>query len=104
MFDIERVLCLHFARYDLPAVLEHLKQDALLRVLQEPLLKEHVYRFRDPFQLELLAVGIWNEEEYVGTIVVGPFISKAYHPQLLKETGQKERLPLIDATAVAAIL
>lgn len=95
LFDIERVLRLHYARYDLPAVLERLKQEALLRVLQQPLLKEYVYRFRDPFQLEVLAVGIWNEEEYEGTIAVGPFISKAYHPQLLKETGQKERLPLL---------
>lgn len=95
VFDVERALRLHYARYDLPAVLERLKQEALIRVLQQPLLKEHVYRFRDPFQLELVAVGIWNEEEYEGTIVVGPFISKAYHPQLLKETGQKEHLPLM---------
>lgn len=77
VFDVERVLRLHYARYDLPAVLERLKQEALIRVLQQPLLKEHVYRFRDPFQLELVAVGIWNEEEYEGTIAVGPFISKA---------------------------
>jgi AraC-like DNA-binding protein len=95
VFDVERALRLHYARYDLPAVLERLKQEALIRVLQQPLLKEHVYRFRDPFQLELVAVGIWNDEEYEGTIVVGPFISKAYHPQLLKETGQKEHLPLM---------
>jgi two-component system, response regulator YesN len=95
LFDNERVSLLHYARYDLPNVLERLKQEALVHVLQQPLVKDCVYVFRDPFQLEFVAVDIWNEAECRGTIVVGPCISKVYHPQLLNETGQKERLPLI---------
>ena len=94
-FDQARALQLHFARYDLPAVLERLRQDALARILQQPLARELVYRFRDPFQLEFLAEGLWQDVAYVGTIVVGPCISKAYHPQLFTETGQRERLPLL---------
>ncbi|HLJ35118.1 MAG TPA: AraC family transcriptional regulator [Ktedonobacteraceae bacterium] len=95
VFDNEKVLQVHYARYDLPIVLEHLKQEEFVRILQRPLERELVYRFRDPFQMEYLAVGIWHETQYHGTIVVGPSISKAYHPQLLIETGQHERLPLI---------
>jgi two-component system, response regulator YesN len=94
VFDAEKVLQLHVARYDLPHVLEHLRREALVQVLQQPLVREYVYRFRDPFQLELLAVGIWHEVEYRGTVVVGPAISKAFHPQLLSEISQHERLPL----------
>lgn len=94
-FDQAGALQLHYARHDLPAVLARLKQEALARILQQPLAKELVYRFRDPFQLEFLATGLWHEVEYRGTVVVGPCISRAYHPQLLAETGQRERLPLL---------
>ncbi len=94
LFDNEKGSQLHFARYDLPTVLERLKQEAIVLVLQQPLARDHVYIFRDPYQLLFLATGIWNEAEYRGTIVIGPCISKAYHPQLLHEVGQKERLPL----------
>lgn len=95
VFDTEKVLQLHVARYDLPSILEHLRQEALVQVLQQPLEKEHVYRFHDPFQLELLAVGIWHEMEYRGTVVVGPATSKPFHQQMLRERSQHERLPLI---------
>lgn len=95
MFDQERVSQLLYARYDLPAVLERLKQEQLTRMLEQPLLREQVYRFRDPFQLEFLAVGIWHEADYRGTIIVGPCISKVYHPQVLMEASQHERLPLL---------
>jgi two-component system, response regulator YesN len=94
VFDAEKVLQIHFARYDLPNVLEHLRQEALVQVLQQPFAKEHVSVFHDSLQLEFLAAGIWNEAEYRGTIVVGPAISKAFHPQLLSEMSQNERLPL----------
>src|SRR5579875_956990 len=94
VFDHERISQIHYARYDLPAVLEYLKQEELVRILQYPLEQGVVYRFRDPFQLEFLAVGIWHETAYQGTIVVGPAISKTFHPRLLNEASRQERLPL----------
>jgi two-component system response regulator YesN len=94
VFDAEKALQLHVARYDLPNVLEHLRQAALVQILQQPFRKEHVYVFHDSVQLEFLAAGICNEAEYRGTIVVGPAISKAFHPQLLREMSQNERVPL----------
>jgi len=75
-------------------MLERLKQKALTLILQQPFVKEHVYVFRDSIQLEFLAAGVWDGAEHRGTIVVGPCISKAYHPQLLREMSQNERLPL----------
>ena len=42
LFDAEQVLQVHFARYDLPNVLEHLRQEALAQLLQQPFVKEHV--------------------------------------------------------------
>ncbi|HJT58298.1 MAG TPA: AraC family transcriptional regulator [Ktedonobacteraceae bacterium] len=94
VFDAGRVLQVHVARYDLPAVLEHLRREALVQVLRQPMAKEHVSVFRDALQLEFLAAGIWNEADYHGTVVVGPAISKAFHPQLLREMSQNERVPL----------
>ena len=86
---------IHYASYDLPTVLERYKQATLIHILQEPLMKDCVYVFRDAIQLEFLAAGVWDGAEYRGTIVIGPGISKAYHPQLLREMSQKERLPLV---------
>ncbi|MGH2498194.1 MAG: helix-turn-helix transcriptional regulator [Ktedonobacteraceae bacterium] len=94
VFDTEGVSQLHYALYDLPTVLERLKQKALVHILQQPLVKDCVYVFRDSIQLEFLAAGVWDGAEYRGAIVVGPCISKAYHPRLLREMSQKERIPL----------
>jgi two-component system, response regulator YesN len=95
LFDHERISQIHYASYDLPTVIERYKQTALVQVLQQPLVKEHVYVFRDSIQLEFLAAGVWDGAEHRGTIVVGPCIRKAYHPQLLREMSQKERLPFV---------
>jgi two-component system, response regulator YesN len=95
LFDHERVSQIHYASYDLPTVIERYKHAALVQVLQQPLVKEHVHVLRDYIRLEFLAAGIWDGADYRGTIVVGPSISKAYPPQLLREISQKERLPLI---------
>ncbi len=94
LFDNEGVSQIHYASYDLPTVLERYKQAAFVHVLQEPLVKDCVYVFRDAIQLEFLAAGVWDGAEYRGTIVVGPGISKAYHPQLLREMSQKNDYPL----------
>ena len=94
LFDTEGVSQIHYAPYDLPIMLERLKQKAFAQILQQPLVKEHVYVFRDSIQLEFLAAGVWDGGEHRGAIVVGPCISKAYHPQLLREMSHKERLPL----------
>ena len=95
LFDNEGVSQLHYASYDLPNVIERYKQEALVHVLQQPLVKDCVYVFPASIHLEFLVAGIWDGPEYRGTIVVGPFISKAYSPQLLREMIHKERLPLV---------
>jgi two-component system response regulator YesN len=95
LFDHERISQIHYASYDLPNVIERYKQATLVQVLQQPLMKEHVYVFRDSIQLEFLAAGMWDGAEYRGTIVVGPCISKTYPPQLISEMIHKERLPLV---------
>jgi two-component system, response regulator YesN len=95
LFDHERISQVHYASYDLPPVIERYKQAALVQVLQQPLVKEYVYVFRDSIQLEFLAAGMWDGAEYRGTIVVGPCISKAYPPQLIREMIHKERLSLV---------
>src|SRR5690348_1916831 len=94
LFDIEGVSQIRYAPYDLPPILERLKQKALVHILEQPFVKEHVYVLRDAIQLEFLAAGVWDGEEQQGAVVVGPCIRKAYHPQLLHEMSQKERLPL----------
>ena len=94
LFDTDGVSQLRYASYDLPALLERLKQKALVHILQQPFVKEHVHVFRDSIQLEFLAARVWDGEEQRCTIVVGPCIRKAYHPQLLREMSQKERIPL----------
>ena len=94
LFDNEKVSQIHYASYDLPTVLERYKHAALAQILQQPLVKDRVYVFRDSIQLEFLAAGMWDGADYRGTIVAGPYISKAYPPQLISEMSRKERLPL----------
>jgi len=94
VFDTEGVSQLRYAPYDLPTLLERLKQKALVHILEQPFVKKHVYVFRDSIQLEFLAAGVWDGAEQRGAIVVGPCIRKVYHPQLLREMSQKERFPL----------
>ncbi len=95
LFDNEGVSQLHYAPHDLPNVIERFKQEALVHVLQQPFVKDCVYMFCDSIHLEFLSAGVWDGADYRGAIVVGPYISKAYHPQLIRETSQKERLPLV---------
>jgi hypothetical protein len=76
LFNTDGVAQLRYAGYDLPTLLERLKQKALVHILQQPFVKEHVYVFRDPIQLEFLAAGMWDGAEQRSTIVVGPCISK----------------------------
>lgn len=94
LFDAEGVSQVRYSTYDLPALLERLKQKTLVHILQQPFIKGHVYLFRDAIQLEFLAAGVWDEAKYRGVIVVGPCIRKAYHPQLLREMSQEARFPL----------
>ncbi len=94
LFDTEGLSQIHYAPCDLSALLERLKQKALVHILEQPFVKEHVYVFHDSIQLEFLAAGVWDGAEHRGVIVVGPCIRKAYHPQVLHEMSQKERLPL----------
>ena len=93
LFDNDGNSQLHYARYDLPNVLEDLKKEALAYILQQPFEKGCVYEYRNSIQLVFLSAGIWDGSEYRGAIVVGPFICKVYHPQLLSEMRQKGRLP-----------
>ncbi len=95
LFDNEGVSQLHYAPHDLPNVIERFKQEALIHVLQQSFVKDCVYVFCDTIHLEFLAAGVWDGSDYCGTIVVGPYISKVYHPQLVREMSQKERLPLV---------
>jgi AraC-like DNA-binding protein len=95
LFNTDGVVQLRYASYDLPTLIERLKQRKLVHILQQPFVNEHVYVFHDAIQLEFLAAGVWNGAEQRGAIVVGPCISKAYHPQLLREMSQKERLSLV---------
>ena len=94
-FYTEGVSRLRYAPYDLPTLLEHLKQKARVLILEQPFVKEQVYVFRGALQLEFLEAGMWDGAELRGTIVVGPCIRNVYHPQLLREMGHKERLPLV---------
>lgn len=94
VFDAARVLQIHVTDYELPAILEQLRQEALVQVLQQPVARGQVLVSRDATQLEFLAAGIWDGDAYQGTIVVGPAIIKVFHPQVLREMSQSEPIPL----------
>lgn len=49
-------------------MIEHYKQEALVHVLQQPVVKDCAYVFRNSIQLEFLAAGVWDGAEYRGTI------------------------------------
>ena len=93
VFDPEKALQIHVAHYELPTILEQLWQETLVQVLR-PIVRGQILLARDTIQLTLLAAGIWDGDAYQGTVVVGPAISKVFHPQLLKEISQREPIPL----------
>ncbi len=94
IFDAEKALQLHVARYDLPAALEQMRQDALIQMLQQPISRGQIVLFRDAIHLEFFAAGLWDEAAYLGTVVVGPAISKVFHPHVLRDMNLNEGLPL----------
>ncbi len=93
LFDAQGGSQLHCARFALPQVLEELKQQALVHILELPLVQDGVYLVRGVLHLQFLAAGVWEGPDYRGALVVGPFISQAYQPQLIRQMSQKGRLP-----------
>ncbi len=68
MFARQGISQLHYARYALPRVLEDLKQEALVHILELPLVKDEVDVVRDALQLQFLAAYLakgWSA--HVGT-------------------------------------
>ncbi len=94
LFDQDKKLESYYAPHDLPAVIEQFKQETLAYILQQTLVKDNVYLFHDTIHLEFLVSGLWDNSAYCGTIVVGPFVSQVYHPQLLHEVSQRVPLPV----------
>jgi two-component system response regulator YesN len=94
MFDAEKARQIQIARYDLPAALEQMRQDALIQMLQQPVPRGQIVVFRDAIQLAFFAAGLWEEGVYLGTVVVGPAISKVFHPHILREMRLNERFSL----------
>ena len=56
--------------------------------------KEQVYVFHNSIGFEFLATGLWDGTGYRGTLVVDPFINKAFFPEVLREMSQNRRVPL----------
>jgi two-component system, response regulator YesN len=94
LFNAEKELQIHVARYDLPVALEQIRQNALIQMLQQPVSRGQVLVFRDAIQLEFFAAGLWGEAAYLGIVVVGPAISKVFHPHVLRAMNLNTRLPL----------
>lgn len=118
VFDAAKALQIYVAHYELPAALERLRQEALLQVLKQPVSRGQVLVARDAIHLAFFAAGIWHGDAYQGTIIVGPAISKVFHPQVLRAVNQNEpislttqkqlqqsynALPLVDETKQQAI-
>src|SRR5207244_5448080 len=78
LFDHERVSQIHYASYDLPNVIERYKQEALVQILQQPLVKEHVYVFRNAIPLAFLTACIWYGADFSGNILVSLRMSNYY--------------------------
>ena len=93
LFDTQRISQLRCARSALPQVLEDLKQQALVHILELPLVQDCVYLVRDVLHLQFLATGVWEGPDYRGALVVGPFTSQAYQPQLISQMSQEGRFP-----------
>ncbi len=54
----------------------------------------HYYHHINPYGLEYLAVGIWREHSFNGSLIIGPFISSTLVLDLIKEIMIKNSLPI----------
>lgn len=49
---------------------------------------------RNPFGLETIAVGLWENQSLIGSIVIGPYISSTSSIDLIKDIIYKNNLPI----------
>lgn len=94
LFNAEKELQIQVARYDLPVALEQMRQNTLVQMLQQPVPRGQVLVFRDAIQLAFFAAGLWDEAAYLGSVVVGPAISKVFHADVLRVMNLYKHLPL----------
>ena len=55
---------------------------------------DYYYHYINTYGLEYMAVGIWREQTFIGSIVIGPFISKLSAIDLIKDIIYRNNLPI----------
>ncbi|MEH7114384.1 AraC family transcriptional regulator [Neobacillus niacini] len=81
--------------HSIPVVLGH-PDDEYVHT-NEILNKHHsnqYYHHINPYGLEYMAVGIWREHSFYGSLIIGPFISSILVIDLIKEIMIKNSLPI----------
>ncbi|WP_428911073.1 helix-turn-helix transcriptional regulator [Niallia sp. Krafla_26] len=79
----------------IPAVLDHPKNE--YTHINDVLYNNpphHYYHYINIFGLEYMAVGIWKGSSFLGSIVVGPFISSMSIIDLIKDIISRNNLPI----------
>lgn len=81
--------------HSIPVVVDH--PDNEYNHINEILINHqsnHYYHHINPYGLEYMAVGIWRDQSFNGSLIIGPFISSILVIDLIKEIMIKNSLPI----------
>lgn len=96
-FDSSHSSSLQLFEFQKPLIIEELRFASILDM--EGILKNKNYNdllyYTDNFNLNYLCMGIFNEQKYCGTVILGPFLSDIPDDLLISNVIQINSLPLV---------
>ena len=81
--------------YSIPVVLDHSHNEyAHINEILNKHQSNRYYHYINTYGLEYIAVGIWRDHSFYGSITIGPFLSSVLVIDLIKEIMIKNSLPI----------
>lgn len=95
LINLEGAALLQLVKQNLPAALQNFEQDfrQINQILEEHPAQSYYY-YINSFGLQYMAAGIWEENHYVGAIMVGPFLSSVPGTDFVSEMISANQLPI----------
>lgn len=102
LYDQNGRIIYQFVNYPLPALIHSSNRDTVKRI--QHVLKnnerDHYYRYIDPYRLEYISAGLWEKDNFCGSIVIGPIISNAQVVDFMKDVMITNQLPASERSAL----
>jgi len=95
LINQEETPIIQLVKQNLPAALQNFEED--FKQINK-ILKEHdtqsYYYYINSFRLQYMASGIWDNSDYKGAIIVGPFLSSVPGTEFMSDIIAKNQIPI----------